>query len=133
MADLSEYTTTQQKVIREIAEADKGFHSTFLIADTPFYGMAEESDSGEQVTKKNIECSLIVGNTSYTLNIFYSSEQDCWFYKFAYLGEEIRGIVHYNTILNARGETAFAILNDNVDDSELTASLPYSNVLVLGK
>ena len=133
MADLSNYTTTQQSVIKEIVANDKNLHSVYMIADSPFYSMLEELDNGQLSVKDNVSCSLSTGSTNYELQIFYSSEQSCWFYCLKYLGEEIRGIVHYNTVCNAKGEIAFAILNDNISDTDLTMSLPYSNVLVLRK
>jgi len=133
MADLSEYSTSQQKVIKEIVANDNGFHTTFLIADTPFYGMLNELDNGEITVKKNVSCSLNTGSTDYELQIFYSKEQACWFYVLKNLSEEIRGIIHYNTLFNAMGELAFAILNDNINDTDLSMSMPYSNVLVLRK
>ena len=133
MASISDYSTQQQKVIKEIISNDKGFHSTYLIADTPFYGMLEELDNGETFVKTNVSCPLSSSNAEYELQLNYSEEQNCWFYVLKYLGEEVRGIVHYNTVLNAMGELSFAILNDNTDSSDLTPSLPYSNVLVLRK
>lgn len=133
MEDLSEYTASQQKVIREVVANDKGFHNSYLIADMPFYGMLGELESGELDVKKNVSCSLSTGSSDYELQIFYSEEQNCWFYSLYNLGEEVRGVIHYNTVVNAMGEIAFVILNDNVDDKDLSASLPYSNVLVLRK
>lgn len=133
MIDLSDYSTTQQKVITEIVECDKKFHTNYMIADIPFYNMLGELENGELDVKRNVSCALSTGNTDYELQVFYSTEQNCWFYKFSYLGDELRGIVHYNTLYNAMGEIAFAILNDNVNDTDLSASIPYSNVLVLRK
>lgn len=133
MAELSDYTTIQQDIIKEIVSTDKNFHTVYMIADSPFFSMLEELDNGQLSIKKNVSCSLSTGATSYDLQIFYSEEQSCWFYCLKYLGEEIRGIVHYNTVCNAMGEIAFAILNDNVSDTDLSMSLPYSNVLVLRK
>lgn len=133
MADLSEYTEFQQETIKEILENDKGFHNSYMVANAPFYNMLGELESGELDVRKNVSCSLSTGTTDYDLQIFYSSEQNCWFYSMTYLGDEIRGVVHYNTVFNAMGEIAFAILNDNSDDKDLTASIPYSNVLVMRK
>ena len=133
MADISEYSTTQQKAIKEIITNDRNFHSTYMVADSPFYSMLEELDNGQLSVKQNVSCSLNTGASDYELQIFYSTEQGCWFYCLKNLGEEIRGIVHYNTVCNAMGEVAFAILNDNVGDTDLSISLPYSNVLVLRK
>jgi hypothetical protein len=133
MADIAEYSTEQQKVIKQIIQNDKGFHSNIMIADMPFYGMLEQLDSGEYSVKKNVSCPLNAGGMDYELQLFYSEEQQCWFYLMKFNGDEIRGVVHYNTILNAMGELSFVILNDNCDDEDITASLPYSNVLVLGK
>lgn len=133
MADITEYSEIQQDVIKEIVANDKGFHNSYLIANMPFYGMLSETDNGEMTVKKNISCSLSTGSSDYELQIFYSEEQECWFYCLYNLGEEIRGVVHYNSIFNAMGELSFVILNDNVSDTDLSASLPYSNVLILRK
>ena len=133
MATLSEYSTAQQKVIREIVENDKGFHSNYMIANMPFYGMLGETENGQMAVKTNVSCSLSTGATDYELQIFYSEEQSCWFYILSNLGEEVRGVIHYNTVFNAMGEISFAILNDNVSDTDLFSSLPYSNVLVMRK
>jgi len=131
MADISEYTDAQQKVIKGIIANDNGFHKDYLIADQPFYGMLDELDNGTLNVKDNVSSTLSVGSLEYELQIFYSKEQNCWFYKLTYGEEEIRGIIHYNTLYNPMGEIAFSILNDNTDDTNLSASLPYSNVLIL--
>lgn len=133
MADITEYSEIQQKVIREIITTDRGFHSTYLVSDLPLYAMLDELDNGERVVKKDIECTLSTGSSNYSLRIWFSVEQNCWFYTLSYLGEGVSGVVHYNTALNAMGELAFAILNDNTCDSDLSNSLPYSNILILRK
>lgn len=133
MADISEYSTAQQKVIKEIVANDKNFHNTYMMADSPFYSMLEELDNGQMDIKQNVSASLSTGASDYELQINYSREQECWFYTLKSLGEEVRGVVHYNTVCNAMGEIAFAILNDNVSDKDLSRSLPYSNVLILRK
>lgn len=133
MAEISEYTTPQQNVIKEIIKNDKNLHNNYLIADLPFYNMLDELDNGQLSVRKNVSCSLSTGSVDYELQIFYSKEQECWFYCLTNMQEEIRGIVHYNTVCNAKGELAFAILNDNISDTDLSMSLPYSNVLVLRK
>ena len=133
MADITEYSDIQQNAIREIVENDKGFHRTYLIADFPFYAMLEETENGQNVVKKNVSCSLSTSGNDYTLTIWYSAEQKCWFYNLNSLGEEVNGIVHYNTVCNAMGDLAFVILNDNLNDTDLSNSLPYSNVFVMRK
>lgn len=133
MADLSEYSTLQQKVISEVVKNDNGFHSTYMIADNPFYEMLIELENGQMSVMTNVSCPLSTESTDYTLNLYYSEEQKNWFYELKYLGEEVRGIVHYNTVFNSMGELSFVILNDNVDDKDITVSLPYSNVLILRK
>lgn len=133
MASISDYSDTQQKVIKEILTNDKGFHNTYLIADVPLFPMLEELDNGELTVKKDVACTLSTGGSNYTLRIWYSVEQSCWFYSLKNLGEEINGVVHYNTVLNAMGELSFAFLNDNVNDKDLNNSLPYSNILVMRK
>lgn len=133
MADLSEYSTTQQKVMTEIVSNDRGFHDTYMIADMPFYSMLQELDNGETTVRRDVSCSLNTGGSDYTLQLHYSEEQKVWFYTMTYLGEEIRGVVHYNTLFNSMGDLSFAILNDNVSDTDISISLPYSNVFVMRK
>lgn len=133
MADITEYSDIQQNIIKEIVAIDRGLHTTYLISDLPLYAMLEQTDNGKVVVKEDVSCSLSTGGSDYSLRLWYSSEQKCWFYTLTYLGEEINGIVHYNTVLNAMGEIAFAILNDNTSDSDLSNSLPYSNILVMRK
>lgn len=133
MADVTDYSESQQKVIKEIISNDKGFHTSYMIADLPFYGMLEETENGQYAIKKNVMSSLGTSGSDYTLNLWYSVEQKCWFYNLSSLSGDVSGIVHYNTVFNAMGELAFAILNDNITDTELTNSLPYSNVLVMRK
>ena len=133
MADVTDYSESQQKVIKEIISNDKGFHTSYMIADLPFYGMLEETENGQYAIKKNVMSSLGTSGSDYTLNLWYSVEQKCWFYNLSSLNGDVSGIVHYNTVFNAMGELAFAILNDNITDTELTNSLPYSNVLVMRK
>lgn len=133
MADVTDYSESQQKVIKEIVSNDKGFHTSYMIADLPFYGMLEETENGQYAIKKNVISSLGTSGSDYTLNLWYSVEQKCWFYNLSSLSGDVSGIVHYNTVFNAMGELAFAILNDNITDTELTNSLPYSNVLVMRK
>lgn len=133
MAELSDYSTTQQKVIKEIVSNDNNFHTSFMIAEMPFFGMLEEVDDGSTIIKRDVMCLLNTGGIDYSIQLHYSEEQNCWFYLLSYLGEEIRGIVHYNTVFNAMGELAFVILNDNINDTDLSISLPYSNVFIMRK
>jgi hypothetical protein len=133
MADITDYSESQQKIIKEIISNDNGFHTSYMIADLPLYGMLEETDNGKYAIKKNVMSSLGTSGSDYTLNLWYSVEQKCWFYNLSGLSGDVRGVVHYNTVFNAMGELAFVILNDNITDTELTNSLPYSNVLVMRK
>lgn len=133
MSDISEYSTTQQKVIKEIITNDNGFHSSYMIADMPFYGMLTELENGQTSVRSNVTCPLSTGSVDYELQLFYSSERSCWFYVMSNSDDEIRGIVRYNTVVNAKGELAFVILNDNEDTEDISPSLPYSNVLILRK
>ena len=133
MSDITEYSTIQQNVIKSIISNDDGFHKTYMIGNLPFYNMLDELNNGEVSVKKNVISPLSTGSIDYNLQLFYSDEQKCWFYVFNNLGDEICGIVKYNTIVNAMGEVAFVILNDNENDTDITASLPYSNILILRK
>ncbi len=133
MADISDFSTNQQNIMKEVVENDRGFHTSFMIAETPFYGMLEELEDGGYTVNQNVECSLSSGGSDYTIQLHYSKEQTCWFYLLTYLSEEIRGIVHYNTVLNAKGELSFVILNDNTESEDISMSLPYSNVFVMRK
>lgn len=133
MADITEYSDIQQKAMKEIVKLDSGLHTTFLISDLPLYGMLDQLDNGEMVVKRDVACSLSTGVVNYDIRIWYSVEQSCWFYTLSYLGEEVTGVVHYNTALNAMGELSFAFLNDNEEDKDLSNSLPYSNIFIMRK
>lgn len=133
MEDIAEYSELQQKVITEIIGNDKGFHNAYMIADMPLYAMMDTLDNGKSTIKNNVSCSLSVGNEDYNLHIWYSKEQDCWFFCLENLGRQIGGIIHYNTVYNAYGEFALAFLNDNTDAKSITTSLPYTNVLLMRK
>lgn len=132
MADLTDYTTFQQKVIKEIVSNDRGFHTQFMIADYPFSEMLIEAESGQNIITPNATIPVSDGETEYNLNIRYSEETKMWWFCLYTSTDEIRGVLHYNTVYNAMGEIAFAVLNDNID-GDMANSLPYSNLLVLRK
>lgn len=132
MADLSDYSTFQQKTVREIVSNDRGFHTDFRIADYPFSEMIVETDSGMTSIIPNVTIPVSDGETEYNLNVRYSSETKSWWFCLYTPTDEIRGILHYNTVYNAMGEIAFAVLNDNVS-GDMDLSLPYSNLLILRK
>ena len=115
MSDISEYSTTQQKVIKEIVTNDNGFHSSYMIADMPFYGMLTELENGQISVRSNVTCPLSTGSVDYELQLFYSSERSCWFYVMSNSDDEIRGIVRYNTVVNAKGELAGAFAFGGAD------------------
>ena len=132
MADLSDYSDFQQKVIKEIKSNDRGFHTEFMIADYPFSEMIVETESGMTSINSNVTIPVTDGESEYNLNVYYSPEQKDWFFCFYTPTDEIRGVLHYNTIYNSMGEIAFAVLNDNID-GDMDMSLPYSNLLLLRK
>lgn len=135
MAELTEYSDIQQNVIKEVVKNDGGFHTGVYIAEQPLYDMISENDDGTLVTKPNVEAPLSLGSDTYDLNIRYSQEQKCWFFTLSYGTEYFSGIVHFNTVYNARGTVAIVILNDNISDitEDISIALPYSNVLLLRK
>ena len=132
MADLSDYSDFQQKVIKEIKSNDRDFHTEFMIADYPFSEMIVETESGMTSINPNVTIPVTDGGSEYNLNVYYSPEQKDWFFCFYTPTDEIRGVLHYNTIYNGMGEIAFAVLNDNID-GDMDMSLPYSNLLLLRK
>lgn len=135
MAEITNFSNLQQEVIRSVIKNDNGFHTGFYIAEQPLYDMLSENDDGTLITKQNVDAPLGIGSETYDLNVRYSQEQKCWFFTFTYGTETFAGIVHFNTVYNARGEVAIVILNDNETDAveDISISLPYSNVLVLRK
>ena len=135
MDELADYSNTQAKVIREVVANDRGFHSSYYIADEPFYGMLNETEDGVLFTSPNCEASLTMSSTEYSLSVTRSDELKCWFFAFSYGEEETRGIIHFNTIYNAKGMTAIAFLNDSEegDFDSINRNLPYSNILLLRK
>ena len=135
MAELTDYSETQQKVIKEVIENDNGFHTGIYIAEQPLYDMISENDDGTIVTKQYVDSPLSLGSESYDLSVRYSQEQKCWFFTLAYGIDTFSGVVHFNTVYNPKGLVAFVILNDNPSDvvEDISIALPFSNVLLLRK
>ena len=135
MAELTEYSYTQQKVIKEVVANDNGFHTGIYIAEQPLYDMISQNDDGTNVTKLNVDSPLSLGSETYDLNVRFSQEQNCWFFTVTYGTETFSGIVHFNTVYNAKGLVSIVILNDNTSDNteDISIALPFSNVLVLRK
>lgn len=132
MAELSDYSAVQQKVIKEIINNDRGFHTDIRIADYPFSEMLIDTDNDGVSVTQDATIPVDDGEVEYNLNIRYSEEQKVWFFTLFTPDDEVNGIVHYNTIYNAKGVIAFVILNDNIE-SDMVHSLPYSNLLILRK
>lgn len=135
MEGLEGYTECQKKTIEEIITNDKGFHTSFMIADIPLAGMLYETEDGIQEVQRCVSASVSNSSLSYDISLYFSEERNCWFFTVTSGTETFQGILHFNTIYNAKGEFAFAFINDNAaaTSKEITAALPYCNFLLMRK
>lgn len=135
MAELYEYSEKQQKIMYDAVKNDNGFHSSFSISEIPLAEMLSVDDRGLEFTQKSATVSINSEVITYRLDIRFSDEQNCWFFTITDGTSSFSGIIHFNTIYNARGEFAVIFLNDSeLDDSNsITMALPYSNIFVMRK
>ena len=135
MADITEYSNAQANMMREIVRNDGGFHTSFSISDTPFMEMQRVSGDGMTFTDASATVSLVTDGGTARIDLRHSDERRCWFFTFTEGLEEIKGIIHFNTVYNAKGFVAFAFMNDSGldDDDSITRLLPYTNFFVMRK
>ena len=135
MANISDYSSTQQEIIKNIVNGDKGFHSSIMICDIPLIDMLSYADNDMQNISRNVSVNLSSFGRNYTLTLNYSENQKCWFFILSYSENEIRGVVHFNTVYNANAPVSFAFINDTSSDelNSVCQSLAYSNILIMEK
>lgn len=135
MDGLEQYSDFQIETIEKIIEDDKGFHTSYDIADYPFAGMFSDTDDGSVVVSECAMAEISNNSNSYTIKVWKSESVGEWFFLIVFGDEEYRGILHYNTVYNSKGETAFVFLNNSELDTlkGITMSLPYTNILVMRK
>lgn len=135
MADLSNYSATQQEVIKKIVENDNGFHSSIMISDIPLIDIISYADNDMQNIARNASVNLSSFGKNYTLTVNYSEMQKCWFFVLSYSENEVRGIIHFNTLYQAKAPVSFAFINDTSSDEidSISQSLAYSNILIMEK
>lgn len=135
MADLSNYSATQQEVIKKIVENDNGFHSSIMISDIPLIDIISYADNDMQNIARNASVNLSSFGKNYTLTVNYSEMQKCWFFVLSYAENEVRGIIHFNTLYQEKAPVSFAFINDTSSDeiNSISQSLAYSNILIMEK
>lgn len=135
MASVTEYSAIQEKTMREIVKNDNKFHSSYYISDIPFAEMLQTSSDGLAFTIASATVTLVVPGGTARIDLRHSEEQKCWFFTVVIGAEEIKGIVHFNTVYNAKGIAAFSFLNDTTldDDDSITRQLPYANFFIMEK
>lgn len=137
MNELDQLSEAQKEVAKKIIADDKGFHSTYLLANIPFDSMMSETDIGTVVVSECAMAEISDSSSSYTIKVWLSEEQKCWFFLFTTGTDEIRGVLHFNTLYNARGLISFAFLNNNQNDfltaEQIKQNIAYSNILVMRK
>lgn len=131
--DLQGFSDVQSKVITDIFDGDKGFHTNWLVADTPFSGMAYETEEGVVDVQKCAEASVSDSSGEYRIQLYFSDERNCWFFTVFTADDSFSGVLHFNTLYNAKGMFSFVFLNDSVDAATktITMALPFSNFLLL--
>lgn len=135
MASITEYNGIQADTMKEVVKNDNGFHTSFFIADVPFSEMAQINADGKTFTLASATVSLMVSGGTARIDLRHSEEQKCWFFTVAIGTEEIKGIVHFNTVYNAKGLHSFVFLNETEldDDASITRLLPYANFFIMEK
>lgn len=135
MANVTEYSEIQQQAMRKIVKNDNNFHTSYYIADVPFAEMLQTNADGITFTIASATVSLVVPGGTAKIDLRHSDEQKCWFFTAEIGGEEIKGIVHFNTAYNAKGLNTIVFLNETAldDDESITRLLPYSNIFIMGK
>lgn len=135
MAELSDYSEIQTKVISEIVKNDAGFHTEFYIADSPLLSALSDADDGTTFVQPNCEADITLSSLTYTIQLEKSNEQKCWFFTVISDEDTIKGVLHFNTIYNSKGLFSFAFLNDSqIDDfNGITMGIPYCNFFLMRK
>lgn len=133
--DTDGLSSFQAKAIQKIVQDDNGFHPNVSIADYPFSDISTKSENGLESVSPHCSFDISTDNGDYTVELLQSDENECWFYEITTTssGDVVRGILHFNAILNARGESAFVFLNDNdgLNYGDITYNIQYCNFLVL--
>lgn len=137
MSELDQLSEAQKEMATKMISDDKGFHSTYLLANIPFDSMMSETDIGTIAVSECAMAEISDSASNYTIKVWLSEEQKCWFFLFTTGTDEIRGVLHFNTLYNARGVVSFAFLNNNQDNyltaEQIKQNIAYSNILVMRK
>lgn len=135
MEGLEGYSDTQKQIIETIVERDNKFHKNVFVSDAPFSGIFQDNDDGTTTVSGSILAEVSNSDINISIRIWRSEESKLWFFYVQTGNDEIRGILHFNTIYNARGEISFAFLSDsNSDDFDgINTALGYSNFLLMRK
>ena len=135
MAELTDYSEKQRLIIESIKDGDKGFHSEYLIADYPLYGMLATQSDGGKFTQTNSSAEVAIGSDVYSIGMRLCSEQECWFFTVTNGTDVVTGVLHFNTVYNAKGMFSIVFLNDSEEVSAegISNALPYTNILIMRK
>lgn len=145
--ELNQLSERQKNYAVDAIASDNGFHNTYLLSMAPFIAMISETDSGSIVVSQSAMAEVSDSASSYTIRVWRSDEQKCWFFLVITGTDEIRGVLHFNTIYNAKGETSIMFLNDAEMElpeevteetksewvKKITQNIAYSNILVMRK
>lgn len=135
MAKVTEYSEIQEKAMREVVKNDNNFHTSYYIADAPFVEMLQTDENGMSFTIGGATVSLVVPGGTARIDLRRSEEQKCWFFTVLINDEEIKGIVHFNSVYNAKGISSFMFVNETAldDYDSINRLLPYSNFFIMEK
>lgn len=106
-----------------------------MISDIPLIDIISYADNDMQNIARNASVNLSSFGKNYTLTVNYSEQQKCWFFTLSYAEDEVRGIIHFNTLYRAKAPVSFAFINDTSSDeiNSISQSLAYSNILIMEK
>ena len=135
MAELTDYSEKQRSVMQEIVARDRGFHTSYFVADLPLAGMLMEDGGSSTMISKSGEASIYGDIGSFNLKLYWSEDAQKWFFTFSSDTNSFTGILHFNTIYQAMGETAFCFLSDSDEtrQTEIGMSIPFTNLFIMRK
>lgn len=129
------FSDKEKKVITEIADNDRGFHSLAFAAEIPFYGMLEQDEDGYTSVADGVSVPIGGDGVDFTIRLERSNENQCWFFSLEFGEDRFDGIIQFNSVYNAKGMYSFAFVNDNDGSTfdDITKSLPYTTFFAMVK
>lgn len=133
-SSMAGYPETIKNLVREMIENDGGFHSSAYLSYDFLSDMIEVDENGMTFTQSNV-VKDIDGIVSMSLELDRNDETKEWLFTLKYGENSFSGLLRMNTVYNAMGDVAFALVNSNKSETfdDITLSLPYSTFFCMVK